>query len=103
MPVKSEETKISEALEFLNGIASRKMEALQGMVADRYGSLKTALRGAAEGLHDRERRAYTRAAGESTDMVSRVDDSVHRNPWFFLGSTAIGFLVLGLALGRPRR
>jgi ElaB/YqjD/DUF883 family membrane-anchored ribosome-binding protein len=96
MADKTSDKKIDEALELLNEMAREKRSELRGMVSEKYSHLKAALGGA---VADGEDQAQERL----NDFTSKIDENVHKNPWPYLGGTALGFLILGLLLGRPKK
>jgi ElaB/YqjD/DUF883 family membrane-anchored ribosome-binding protein len=69
-------------------------------VSEKYSHLKSALEGAS-GRAGQELRDDI-AHGEETvrQFASSIDESVHKNPWAYLGGTALGFLIIGHLLGR---
>jgi ElaB/YqjD/DUF883 family membrane-anchored ribosome-binding protein len=97
---KFEDKRINEALDLLNELAKEKKAELQGMVSEKYSHLKSALEGAS-GRAGQELRDDI-AHGEETvrQFASSIDESVHKNPWAYLGGTALGFLIIGHLLGR---
>jgi ElaB/YqjD/DUF883 family membrane-anchored ribosome-binding protein len=103
MAEKLNDKRIEEALELLNELAKEKRDELKGMIAEKYGSLKTALGGVGENLGDHVRETYAQGEEKLKEMVSKVDDTVHKNPWPFIGGTALGFLILGYLFGKPRK
>ena len=103
MAEKFDDKRINEALELLNEVAKERLAELQDVVSHKYSSLKSALSGAAERMHHQAREAYDQGKEKVSDLASKVDDSVHRNPWPYLGGTALGFLILGFSLGRLRK
>jgi ElaB/YqjD/DUF883 family membrane-anchored ribosome-binding protein len=96
-------TKINEALELLDHAARNRLEELQGILSHKYSSLAAALGGAAERLNRQAREAFDHGKEKARDLASSVDDNVHRNPWPYLGGTALGFLILGFSLGKARK
>jgi ElaB/YqjD/DUF883 family membrane-anchored ribosome-binding protein len=103
MADKASDKKIDEALELLNEMAREKRSELRGMVSEKYSHLKAALGGNAEDIEDQTREALARGEEKLTEFTSRIDENVHKNPWPYLGGTALGFLILGILLGRPKR
>jgi ElaB/YqjD/DUF883 family membrane-anchored ribosome-binding protein len=98
-----EEKKINEALELLNEVAEEKKSFLQGLVAEKYGTLKSAFGGMSKKLENGARATYTQGRQELNALATTVDGSVRKNPWPYLGGAALGFLLLGLVIGRPRK
>lgn len=101
--------KIQEALDLLNEAAQEKKEEMFELLGDEYEQLKDFFESAAQngkalagqakkqivnGLHQEEKKLKETAA--------KWDEKVHENPWKFLGSVALGSLVLGLVLGHKK-
>jgi len=103
MAEKFEDKRINEALELLNEVAKEKRAELQGMVSEKYSSLKAALGGVGEKLEHEARESYAHGKEEVKELASRVEERVRQNPWPYLGGTALGFLLLGLFLARPKK
>jgi len=103
MTEKTNAKRISEALELLEEMAKEKKDDLQGLIAEKYSSLKSLLGDAAEDLQKQARETYEHGKEKVMDLASRSDESVHRHPWPYLGGTAIGFLLLGFFLGRSSK
>lgn len=100
---KMDAEKISEALELLEEVAKDKKAELQSLVSEKYGSLKSALGDAAEGLEKQGRETYEHGLDKVKDLVSRLDESVRQHPWPYLGGAAIGLLILGFFLSRSSK
>lgn len=98
-----DEKKINEALELLDELAKEKKSELLGMVSEKYGHLRSAIRGASGKMQDQAREAI--AEGEETvkEFASKIDSDLHKNPWPYLGGTALGFLIIGILLGKPKK
>jgi ElaB/YqjD/DUF883 family membrane-anchored ribosome-binding protein len=103
MSVKIEDKRINEALDLLNELAKEKKSELEQMISEKYGELKSAFGGTAETIKKQAHEVYEHAAEKAKSIASEVDKSVRKNPWPYLGGTALGFLIIGFFLGRPKR
>jgi ElaB/YqjD/DUF883 family membrane-anchored ribosome-binding protein len=100
MKEKLEDKRINEALDLLNEAAKEKKAELQGMISEKYKNLKAALGAGGERLEKQASEALNKGKDEVAELAKKVDDSVRKNPWPYIGGTALGFLLLGLLLGR---
>jgi len=100
---KFDDKRIDEALQLLNDVAREKKAELLDMVSRKYADLKSALGGAAEKVKEQAEKTYAEGKEKVIELASVVDDTVHKNPWPYLGGTALGFLVLGFIFGRSRK
>jgi ElaB/YqjD/DUF883 family membrane-anchored ribosome-binding protein len=99
---KFEDKKINEALDLLNELAKEKKAELRGMVSEKYSHLKSALEGASGRAGEEARDTFTHGEETVKEFVSAIDESVHKNPWAYLGGTALGFLIIGHLLARRK-
>lgn len=81
--------KITEALKLLDEAAKEKKDELRELIAEKYENLKEATG-----------RARELSIEKTKELASTVDESVHENPWYYIGGVAIGALLLGYILGR---
>jgi ElaB/YqjD/DUF883 family membrane-anchored ribosome-binding protein len=95
--------KISEALELLEEVAKDKKEELKSLVSDKYHSLKSVLGDVAEGLEKKGVETYEHGIEKVKDLAAKSAKSIRKQPWPYLGGTAIGFLILGIFLSRSRK
>ena len=102
---------IAAALKLLEEAAMQKKDELKSVIADKYTHLRSALveteSGLVKSLADAKRQAAEAAARVKDVSVEKahevaccVDKNVHRNPWAFIGGTAVIGLLLGYILGR---
>lgn len=106
--------KIVEALKLLEEAAKEKKDELKSVVSDKYTHLKKVI---AE-TEQRVGKSFSDAKDVSVeaivhakdvsiekarDLARDVDQNVHRNPWPFIGGTALGGFLLGYLLGRDRK
>lgn len=103
MSEKVDDKRISEALELLNDVARDKKAELQGMISNKYGELRSAIGNVAGKLQHDVVETYRRSTEKAKELAAEVDESVHKNPWPYLGGTALGFLILGYFLGRSKK
>lgn len=106
---------LAEALKLLEDAAKQKKEELKTVMSDKYTHLRKLMRENESGLVEslaHVRRQATDAATHARDagiekacaLAGQVDQTVHHNPWPFIGGTAAVGLLLGFILGRvPRK
>ncbi len=98
-----DDKKINEALELLDELAKEKKDELLGMVSEKYKHLKSAIGGTTGKMEDQARAALAQGEQTAKEFASKIDGNVRKNPWPYLGGTALGFLILGIFLGRPKK
>ena len=98
-----DDKKIDEALGLLDELAKDKKDELLGMVSEKYKHLKSAIGGAAGRMQNEARQAFVQGEESVKEFASTIDADVHKNPWPYLGGTALGFLIIGIFLGRPKK
>ncbi len=81
----SDHVKIQEALDMLKQAAKDKKVELVEMLQDIYADVKKA-----------EEKAVNRAKKAAHD----VDESIHSNPWPYIGGAALAGLILGFWMRR---
>jgi ElaB/YqjD/DUF883 family membrane-anchored ribosome-binding protein len=111
---KTSSENIAEALKLLEEAAKQKKDELKHVMADKYTHLRSAIIEAESGLaksltevklHAVEAAARAKEVGveKAKELAGDVDASVHRNPWPYIGGTAVIGLLLGFVLGRDRK
>jgi ElaB/YqjD/DUF883 family membrane-anchored ribosome-binding protein len=99
MSSKIENKNIDEALALLNELAKDKTAELKDMISAKYGNLKSALGGVAGRMQHGARETHARGQKRAEELASNADTGVRKNPWPYLGGTALVFLVLGCFFG----
>ena len=105
---------IAEALKLLEEAAKQKKDELKNAMSDKYTHLKSIIVEAegslAKSLSDARKHAVEAATHakdvtieKASEIAHDVDKNVHRNPWPFIGGTAVVGLLLGYILGRNRK
>ena len=103
--------KISEALKLLEEAAKMKKDELKTVMTDKYTNLKNFIVEAesnlAKSISVAGKQAIEAAAKakdvsveKAREIATDVDKSVHKNPWPYIGGTAVVTLLLGYILGR---
>lgn len=106
--------KISEALKLLEEAATQKKDELKNAMSDKYTHLKNVIveteSSLVKSLSDARKHAVEAAAhakdigvDKAVEIAHDVDKNVHRNPWPYIGGTAVVSLLLGYILGRNRK
>lgn len=105
--------KLSEALKLLEEAARDKKEELRHMLTNKYATLKEALTETEDDLSKKVEEAKKRAidamlkakeisAEQAKKIAAEVDESVHENPWPYIGGVALATLLIGYILGRNK-
>jgi ElaB/YqjD/DUF883 family membrane-anchored ribosome-binding protein len=102
---------IAEALRLLEEAAVQKKDELRTAMSDKYSHLKNLIMENESSLvkslsdakkHAAEAAAHAKEVGveKAKELAGEVDEKVHRNPWPYIGGTAVISLLLGYILGR---
>jgi ElaB/YqjD/DUF883 family membrane-anchored ribosome-binding protein len=94
--------KLHEAMTLLNEAAHEKREELQALLGEKYSDLRSVLDDAAQASTGWVKHTGEAVVGTARKAASNVNDSVHDNPWPYIGGAALGGLILGFLLGRQR-
>ena len=102
--------KFEEALQLLNDAAKEKKDEIQNLLGDKYTDIRRIIEQTAAKQKKNIQRVQRVAedwmedGGEKIrEVASDVDESVHENPWPYIGGAAIGALLLGFILGSSSR
>jgi ElaB/YqjD/DUF883 family membrane-anchored ribosome-binding protein len=106
--------KISEALKLLEEAAMQKRDELKSVMSDKYTHLRNVIVEtesnlvkslSAAGRHAVEAAAHAKdvSVEKAKEIAGDVDKHVHRNPWPYIGGSAVVGLLLGYILGRNRK
>ncbi|MCC5846843.1 MAG: hypothetical protein JJU29_02030 [Verrucomicrobia bacterium] len=102
---------INAAMKVLEEAAKDKRDEMQDIFSDKYGHLKTLFMENEKSLMKTLHKAKDNAVDVVTDfekesvrrareMGQDVDKSVHKFPWYYIGSSLFAGLTLGVALHR---
>lgn len=105
--------KITEALKLLEEAARDKKDELRHLMANKYAHLKDVASDTEHDIKESLAIAKKRAAdalAQATDIgekrakeiAGEVDESVHENPWPYIGGVALASLLIGYILGRNK-
>lgn len=105
---------ISAALKLLEEAAKQKKDELKHVMSDKYMHLRSVFveteSNLVKSLADAKQRmieaaAHAKEVGveKAREIADDVDQKVHRNPWPYIGGTAVVALLLGYILGRNRK
>jgi ElaB/YqjD/DUF883 family membrane-anchored ribosome-binding protein len=103
--------KIAEALKLLESAAREKRDQFKTLINDRYDNLKDVLLEGESNVKQQletvrartaENATHFREVGEDKvrEVASQLDESVHDNPWPYIGGVAFVSLMMGYILGR---
>lgn len=102
--------KIAEALKLLEDAAKHQKDELKKIACGKFDSLKDAIfdehglreKLAVAGQKATEMAKHMKEVSEekAKEIAENVDESVHKNPWPYIGGVAVGALLLGFILGR---
>ena len=103
--------KIAEALKLLESAAREKRDNFKTLINDRYDHLKDALLEGESNVKQQFEQVRARTAESAThfrevgedkvrEVAAQLDESVHDNPWPYIGGVAFVSLMMGYILGR---
>jgi ElaB/YqjD/DUF883 family membrane-anchored ribosome-binding protein len=98
-----DDKRINEALELLNAAARDKKAELQAVMEDKYTDLSSVMSAFTDRIKRRATDQYEAGKQKVADVACGIDQSVHKNPWAYVGGAAAVALVFGFLLGRSRR
>jgi len=98
-----EDKRINEALELLNAVARDKKAELQAAMENKYTDLSSVVSAFAGRMKDSATEKLEAGKQKVVDVAIDINQSVHENPWAYIGGAAAAGLVFGFLLGRSRR
>lgn len=98
-----EDKRINEALELLNAVARDKKAELQAAMENKYSDLGSVISSFSDQMKSRASETYEAGKKKVADVASDIDQSVHKNPYAYIGGAALAALIFGFLLGRSRK
>ncbi|MGB5105667.1 MAG: hypothetical protein WBP29_00800 [Candidatus Zixiibacteriota bacterium] len=103
MAEQAEDTRVKDALELLNSYAKDKRTELQDILTNKYSHLKSAVGNVSSRIQTDAADLYGVGKEKAKAVAHDVDESVHNNPWAYIGGAALGALIIGYMLGRSKK
>lgn len=105
---------LSHALEVLNGAADDSAEEIRRMINTDYNKLKNVLSEVKPNVRsafgevkevtaETVSQAKDKVVTATKETAQKVDESVHKNPWIYLGGVATVSTLAGFLLGRKTK
>ncbi len=98
-----EDKRINEALELLNAVARDKKAELQATMENKYADLSSVVSAFADQMKNRATEKFESGKQKMVDVATDINNSVHRNPWAYIGGAAAAAMLFGFLLGRSRK
>ena len=98
-----DDKRINEALNLLNEVAKDKKAEIREMIHGKYDHLRSAVGGTAGKMQHDISAGYHEGIKKVKDVAEQVDESVHKNPWPYIGGVALGALIIGYIMGRTKK
>ena len=93
---------LHSAMALLNDAAQKKRDEVRDLITGKYEDLRSVIADGAHASTGWIRHTGEAVAGTAKRAASTVNDSIHENPWPYIGSAALGALILGFWMGRRR-
>lgn len=97
-----DDKRINEALELLNAVARDKKAELQAAMGNKYADLSSVMSTFTDQVKDQAAEKFECGKQRVADVATKIDKSVHQNPYAYIGGAAAAALVVGVLLGRSR-
>ena len=97
--IRTNNAKISEALELLNEVAQEKRDELKGLMANKYTHIREAMMSSVE--HGKE--SIIQGKEKVMELAGDVDKRVHKDPWVYIAGAAAVSVLLGYVMGSKRK
>ena len=103
---KTSQKKFEDAIELLNQAAKDKKGEIEGLLGDKYDSIREAIEEAIsknKSQFNRVKKLVESTIDESQTRINQkkgmLEKEVRSKPWKYLGGTAAGALLLGFIMG----
>ena len=97
-----EDRRIDKALDLLNAVARDRVTESGDDSRNVSADFKSLMRSVGDQAKSRATEKYEAGKRKVVGAAGRVDRTVHRTPWAFIGGAALTGLLVGLQLGRSR-
>ena len=112
MPKKKNQSqqKFEEAIQLLNEAALEKKKEIESLLGDKYENVREKIEEAVSKNQDQFHRmrklvedSIEEGQGQLEKKKKQVNSEVRKNPWKYLGGTALGALLLGMMMGSRKK
>lgn len=98
-----EDARINEALDILNAVAKDKKAELQAAMQHKYADLSSVVAAFSGQVKTQAAETYQAGKQKVEAAAGDIDQSVHRNPYAYIGGAALVGLLFGLLVSRSRK
>lgn len=101
--LKSNRSKLNEALELLNEAAREKKGELQDILTNKYSHIRDAMAHEAQKAKSIAQDVLVEGEKKIKETTAKVDANVRKDPWPYVAGTAAVALLVGYLMGSKRK